>query len=120
MLKNKRMANHNLKIIYYLFLSLILIPVVGTSALTKDSLLLKLATSKEDTTTIKILNALSRELIKSNPSKAIIYGKQSLQLARTINNSAGIGDVLEILGLIYNEQSSFDSSEEYFKEAIKG
>ena len=98
---------------------------------TIDSLLTILKTAKEDTNKVKELNKLSREYTNySEYAKSIQYSNEALKIASTIeattNQAAvkkaaqkGRATAYNNIGIIYNEQGSFDKALENHFASLK-
>lgn len=76
---------------------------------TVDSLRQLLATTKEDTIKVNLLNQLSWNFIETKPDSNLFYGNQALELSRKIHYTEG-----EIFALV-NTSSGFTLSGNYAK-----
>ncbi|MCK5280289.1 MAG: tetratricopeptide repeat protein, partial [Cyclobacteriaceae bacterium] len=66
-----------------------------------DSLLSLIETENDDTTKVITLNALSAELINSNPQESIIYGEKAKSLSEQLNYATGLAYALKNIGMGY-------------------
>jgi tetratricopeptide (TPR) repeat protein len=80
-----------------------------------DSLIAKLATAKEDTNKVKLLNSLAGIFIGKDLLKAKEYSSQSIKLAEKLNFIKGKASAIGIAGVIFREQGNVDSAEYLFK-----
>lgn len=71
-----------------------------------------------DTSKINILNALSIEHRKKNPTKALEYSHEALKLSAKIDFKQGIGNSYSALGAIYFVQGDFDKALEQYSKAL--
>ena len=68
-----------------------------------DSLLTLLKTDKEDTNKVKHLNALSVQYrLIGEYDRGLTYGKQSLELAHSLNFKRGLATSYNSVGIIYD------------------
>ncbi len=81
---------------------------------TIDSLKKLLRVSAEDTNKVNILNKLSYEYLYSNPSKAISYDKQALELSQELNYNKGIASSYSSMGNTYYSTSEYDKALKYY------
>lgn len=98
---------------------------------TIDSLLTVLKTAKEDTNKVWVLNKLSREYTNlSEYSKSMLYSKEAIKIASAIESATsqaavkkaaqkGRANAYNNIGIIYNEQGSFDKALESHFASLK-
>ncbi len=84
-----------------------------------DSLINLLKTAKADTTKVNILNSLSSELNRSEPGKALNYGKQALKLAKRLSFKKGIANSYNNIGIVHDYQGSYNKAISYYQRALK-
>lgn len=82
----------------FLYLFLILSPVVQAQDKVMDSLQNKLKKTKNDIDKTMILNAIADQYKYSDPNKMAAYGNQALQLAKKINYKIEEGNAYTIIG----------------------
>lgn len=83
-----------------------------------DSLLIALKNAKHDTVRIIILNLLSKDLDKSNPTQTYNYAKQANKLAIKNNYIPGIANSYFNLGTYYMDIQNNDSALFFFDKGI--
>lgn len=68
---------------------------------------------------VDIYNCLGANYeLKGESEKSILHFRNSLQIAKTINDSNGMGDALHNLGIMAKHYLSYDSAAWYFAQAI--
>ena len=84
-----------------------------------DSIETVLKKSPDDTNKVIALNALSRNYFDApNYEKAILIGKQSLQLAETINFKKGIAQALNNIGISYFKLKDYEKALVFHNKAL--
>ena len=84
-----------------------------------DSLKQVLATAKEDTTRVLVLEGLSFAYQYSYPDTALHYALQGLQLAKKINFLKGEGYCINALGNVYFDIGNYPRALELYLQALK-
>lgn len=85
-----------------------------------DSLLEKLSFANEDTFKVKLLTKLSDAYKTINPDKGILYGKESLELAKSLGHSKrGIGAAYNVIGINYQHKSDYTRALDYYTKALQ-
>ncbi len=93
-----------------------------------DSLLNELKTAKEDNNKVNILNSLSRNLLYSEPDKALNYAEQSLKLAKKLAKSPdytkamsgkkGIANSYNNIGNVHFVQGNYEKAIMYYQKSL--
>lgn len=81
----------------------------------RDSLLLVIQNSKPDTNRVNILYHLSFSYVNSSPDSTLLYGLQSLDLAKKLNYKEGIANADYAVGAGYFRKGELKKAEDYFK-----
>ncbi|HEY6161761.1 MAG TPA: tetratricopeptide repeat protein [Bacteroidia bacterium] len=84
-----------------------------------DSLLAKLNASKEDTSKVKLLNAIAWKYKNTDIEQAIRYGKESLALAERIKYLKGCSSAYNDLGVFYKDKSDYSLALDYYMKGLK-
>jgi serine phosphatase RsbU (regulator of sigma subunit)/Tfp pilus assembly protein PilF len=84
-----------------------------------DSLETVLKNSRNDTDRLVLLNDLCMKYRPVNPQKALVLGKQAIELARKLGKAKIEASVHNNLGNAYNAMGNYDSAMTYFKKAIE-
>jgi two-component system, NtrC family, sensor kinase len=84
-----------------------------------DSLRNELKKHNHDTTTAKILNALSQAYWGSNPDMAMDYARQALSLSKQIGYKKGMGSAYHSMGVINIDKGDYIQAMEFDKNALK-
>lgn len=84
-----------------------------------DSLYTLLHNSHENNEKVSTLYNLARLLYQVEPQKAIEFANQGLQLSEKNGYQSGIGDCLNVLGVIYFQIGEYDSAFLYFKQMLE-
>jgi len=71
-----------------------------------------------DTSKVNALNALASELRKKNPSKALEYSNQALELSEKIYFKKGIGNAYSMMATIYSIQGDFDKALDFHNNSL--
>ena len=101
-------------------LFIFLIPVLmstGLKAQELDSLLS--IEIKNDTTSVKVLNKLYDLYINSDPSKALDYTMQALDIALELKYKKGIAYSYNNIGVFYKNQGATDKALSYYLESLE-
>ncbi len=75
--------------------------------------------SVPDTLKVRNLNLLAWEFMYNNSAKAYEYATRSLRLSESISYERGITKALNILGVVYDVRSSYDSALLYYNKALE-
>ncbi|MCK5701146.1 MAG: hypothetical protein KAI29_08340, partial [Cyclobacteriaceae bacterium] len=84
-----------------------------------DSLLSLIETENDDTTKVITLNALSAELINSNPQESIIYGEKAKSLSEQLNYATGLAYALKNIGMGYYYLGDYLKVFDNWQESLK-
>ncbi len=125
MSKNNKYVEAFLNIIIYALYMLVffLLPIVsnakkqGRSLL--DSLYKQIATAKEDSNKVKLLNDISIENYTINPDEGIKYGNDELFLAEKLVWEKGKAMAYNALGLNYEANKNHEKALDYYFNALK-
>ncbi|MFA5782624.1 MAG: tetratricopeptide repeat protein, partial [Bacteroidales bacterium] len=83
---------------------------------TADSLLKALKSAPEDTSTVNLLNNLFKEYQNDDPTKALKYSKQALELAAKLGFQRGIASSYNNIGFAcFNNGNTNDALDNYLK-----
>ena len=77
------------------------------------------AENRSDTSTVRVLCALSNELVAINPVQALEYGKRGKALAEHLNDRTGLAGSLEGIGRAYRVQGLYGLSLEQFFSMLR-
>jgi hypothetical protein len=105
------------KKIYLIILALFFVIKPGFSQ-SKEALLEKLKTTKEDTAKVNLLNALAKEALSNRATDARQYATQALVLAQKINYVNGFAKAFSNVGYCFLNESLFDSALVYFNKGL--
>lgn len=105
--------------LFNMSLWLLLTLSTGVYAQNKVDSLKKILPKSTDTTRVKILNALAKEIRFDNPKEAINLAKKALQLSKNLEYTKGTGESNDILGRSYYELNDLDETIFYYLEAAK-
>ncbi len=72
-----------------------------------------------DTLKIRNLNLLAWEFMYNNSAKSYEYATRSLRLSESISYERGITKALNLLGVVYDVRSSYDSALLYYHQALE-
>ncbi len=86
---------------------------------TTDSLKQLLATSKEDTSRVLLLNNIARTYIYSKPDSAILLAVQALDLSQKIHFSKGEMLVLNVMGNVFVNTGNYPRALEVYLRGLK-
>ena len=113
------MILNSCKLLFAFFLSAaFLISTQAQSQNKIDSLLNVLKKAKEDTTKVNTLNALGRELLRSNPDTAIILANQALSLSKKAKSKKLIADSYIVIAQADYVMGNYSSSLENKLKAL--
>jgi len=84
-----------------------------------DSLEKLLKKQANDTVRVLLLSELCWQYRSADPKKALEYGEEGLNLAKTLDYKKGIADLYNTLGIVYYLNSKILKSIECHKEALK-
>jgi len=84
----------------------------------KDSLLIKLKNSKNDTLKIKLLNDAGDHYYYTRPDTSYVYYKQALSLSKKVKNKKFEAHSLLNIGYYLDEKERYKESLEYYLKAI--
>ena len=84
-----------------------------------DSLKNELSTTKEDTTTVILLNNIAKQYIHSSPDSTFKYADNALQLSTNINYKLGKAKAYRLIGLSCSGRSEYDNALNYFFLSVK-
>jgi hypothetical protein len=84
-----------------------------------DSLLKELHKAKEDTSKVKLLDALSDGYSSINNAEGTKYARQELELATKLEYKTGIAGANYCLGHNYNNKSDYSKVLEYYFKSLK-
>jgi len=84
-----------------------------------DSLLKELPNMEEDTNGVNLLFHLTNEYTYINPENAIKYGLKGIKISKNIGWDIGTGNLLNSVGVGFQNQSNFTKATEYFLKALK-
>ncbi|MES2837254.1 MAG: tetratricopeptide repeat protein [Bacteroidota bacterium] len=84
-----------------------------------DSIQKILLKSKEDTTKVNLLNALSDEYSNSDFNKSLKYAEEAVKLAEKLNYKKGLSVSLNNVGNAIMSQGNYKKSIDYFIKALK-
>jgi two-component system NtrC family sensor kinase len=85
-----------------------------------DSLLQRLAGSKEDTNKVKLLNDLSFTYCTINSDEGIKFGMQCLSLAGRLQWKPGIAKAYDVLGMNYHfGKADYPRALDYYLKSLK-
>lgn len=104
------------KILIFLFL-LFSIPLLGNNK--TDSLINLLNKEIEDSDRINIYKELLYNYSTSEPSQAVFYGLQGLELAKKVNDKYSEIQLLNNLGIAYYGLGVYEKTLEYFLEVLE-
>ncbi len=85
---------------------------------TIDSLKAELQKVHSDTTEVRLLTAISQKYYNISPDTGIIYGKQALVLAESINDLNGLSDAYNSLGINNAAFGNYEASLDYFEKFL--
>ena len=111
-----------MRIIYWLGCFLLVIPVAVLSNnpnTDTDSLKAELKKAGPVTERIRIMNQLAWAYRNYQPDSAIFYGNAALKLAMNSGHDEYQSETLSFIGLAYRTITEYDSSMNYFREALK-
>lgn len=104
----------------FLFLGFFLITTIAFSQQHQiDSLLIVLSKSQEDTNKVNTLNTLSDLVYRTDPIKAIIFGKEATKLAELLDYQKGLAFALKNIGLGYFVQSNYVEASIFWEQSLK-
>src|ERR1043166_4319424 len=83
-----------------------------------DSLLSVLRNSAPDTNKVNILKELALEFRTDDTTKAFTYAHQSMDLARKLGFTKGIGNAYVRIGSVYKHQKNFEMATKNYKLAL--
>ncbi|MCZ2222623.1 MAG: tetratricopeptide repeat protein, partial [Chitinophagales bacterium] len=75
--------------------------------------------TQTNTTLVKSYSELTWQYRLVNRNKAIYYGHKGIALAKKINDSLGLAQVYNDLGIIYYDKEQYDSSIYLYNESLK-
>jgi two-component system, NtrC family, sensor kinase len=84
-----------------------------------DSLKSALATAKEDSNKVKILNTLSVSHIWSNPDKGIVYAEESISLSKKIKYEQGESDAYSAMGYCLTTLGNYPLALDYLYKSLE-
>lgn len=84
-----------------------------------DSILTKLASLKEDSNKVLLLNQISASLIYKDPNAGLNYATDGAVLANKIQFKSGLAFSDYLIGTIYRLQGNLDSCESYYIQSGK-
>ena len=84
-----------------------------------DSLLQELAKAEEDTTRVRLMNALALSVFKSSQDSAFLWLEPAISLAEEIKDSVGLFEVWDTKGRVFERMGKLDSAI-YFLERAEG
>lgn len=84
-----------------------------------DSLNNELSLTKEDTSTVKLLNKIADEFKYSSPDSTFKYADIALQLSFDINYKLGKAKAYRLIGLSFSGRSEYEEALKYFFLSIK-
>jgi tetratricopeptide (TPR) repeat protein len=83
-----------------------------------DSLSQKLEVTKLDTSRLQILKLLSKEIVESDPQKALVYAEEGLEISKKLNNPSDMAAIYLLLGVISHYEGNYDLALEYYNESL--
>lgn len=83
-----------------------------------DSLSQRLEITKQDTGRLEILKLLTKELIKSDSQKALIYAKEGLEISKKLDKPSEIAAIYLLLGVIDYYGGNYDRAIEYYDKSL--
>lgn len=78
----------------------------------------KLLSKSNGNDRIKVLNDLCWEYQTIDPDKAVEYGYQALELAKAVNDSAGIAQSYNDLGTVFNNTGRYEKALDYYQRGF--
>jgi serine phosphatase RsbU (regulator of sigma subunit) len=124
-------ANIGLKISGYTLLFVVMLflacPVLGQPTNKKqllqdnkiERLRLLYKSTKSDTSRVKILNQLYKELISSEPLQAKKYAEEALNISEKLKYYLGIAKSSDNVGNVYYDQGAYVQALEYYQKSLK-
>lgn len=104
----------------FLLLLILLVPQTTFGQIQeRDSLLFVLSQSVEDTNKVNTLNTLSDLVYRTDPVKAIVFGKEAKQLAELLDYQKGLAFALKNIGLGYYMQSNYVEASIQWEQSLK-
>jgi tetratricopeptide (TPR) repeat protein len=82
-----------------------------------DSLLQDLANAEEDTARVRLMNELALSVFKSNQDSAFLWLEPAISLAEEIQDSAGLFEVWDTKGRVFERMGKLDSAIYFLKRA---
>lgn len=83
-----------------------------------DTLLMRLKTTKDADSVMRIMHTLAFDLANLNPDSGIIMGRQAVALSAKYKNDSNYQASANALGWAYYRANKFDSAEYWFLDAI--
>ena len=108
------------KPLFLLIFSLIL--VVGVSAQNQkhiDSLIVKLATTENDTSKVNLLNKIATDVFFVNYEMILEYAGKALELSKDIRYKKGIAEAYNNIGIYYRSKGVYDLAIDYFFNSLE-
>ncbi|MEO6305699.1 MAG: sensor histidine kinase [Bacteroidia bacterium] len=99
-----------MRLLYNFYFLLLCFAFVSIRAQQKDSLLKALNTAKQDTQKINVLNLLSKDFNRNDPSQTFAYAQQANKLALKNNYVPGIANSYCNLGMYFLYTNNNDSA----------
>lgn len=107
-------------IISNLLVALLIVSKLSISQETKiDSLMNQLSIAKEDANKVSLLNNIGLILITSNPDESKKKALETLELAKKLNYSEGIGAAYNLLALNEEDRGNYDKAIQYYIKALE-
>ncbi len=111
----------SLRPLLFYFLFLLYLPTVATAQqkITVDSLLRALDQHpQKDTTRVRILNQLCWQYRGNDFIGAIVYGRESIEIAKIYKDYPGEAEALNFLGVVYRNMGDYAEASKMFYSAL--
>lgn len=101
------------KSLFVIFLFFLTPNLISQNISEIDSLKVLLKHSKEDTSTVVILNKIAGKFYRTLPDSAVKYAGKALEISNMINDYTGKSKAYRMMGLAYSGKSEYDKALKY-------